>query len=67
MISLCGNSKIIELLKVAGIKLIILNSKISIRHRKNTDMCCVRMVSAHLCESLSKYGIVENKTELYGQ
>ena len=40
-----------------------LNSKISIRHRKNTDMCCVRMVSAHLCESLSKYGIVENKTE----
>ena len=41
-----------------------LNSKISIRHRENTNMCCIRMTSPHLCETLVKYGIVPNKTEI---
>lgn len=39
-----------------------LNSKISIRKRKNTTVCCIRVISKHICESLSKYGIVPNKT-----
>ena len=39
-----------------------LNSKISHRKRKNTSVCCVRMTSTHLCETLAKYGIVPNKT-----
>ena len=41
-----------------------LNSKISIRHRENTNMCYIRMTSPHLCETLAKYGIVPNKTEI---
>lgn len=41
-----------------------LNSKISIRHRENTDICCIRVSSAHMCESLAKYGIVPNKTKM---
>ena len=40
-----------------------LNSKISIRHRKNTVICCIRMSSKHLCDTLSNYGIVQNKTK----
>jgi transposase len=39
-----------------------LNGKISHRVRKNTSVCSVRVVSKHLCETLSKYGIVPNKT-----
>lgn len=40
-----------------------LNSKISIRHRDNTTLCCIRMTSPHLCASLARYGIVPNKTK----
>lgn len=40
-----------------------LNSKISIRTRKNTTVCCVRMTSEHLCNTLATYGIVPNKTQ----
>ena len=41
-----------------------LNSQISIRHRENTSLCCIRMISPHLCEALAKYGIVPNKTKV---
>lgn len=40
-----------------------LNSKITIRHRKNTSVCCIRMTSSHLCNSLAQYGIIPNKTK----
>lgn len=40
-----------------------LSGKISIRHRDNTDVCCIRLASSHLCEVLEKYGIVPNKTK----
>ena len=41
-----------------------LNNQISIRHRENTSLCCIRMTSPHLCETLAKYGIVPNKTKM---
>lgn len=41
-----------------------INSKISIRHRKNTTVCCIRVNSKHLCETLAEYGIVPNKTKI---
>ena len=41
-----------------------LNSKISIRRRKNTTVCCIRVNSKHLCETLAEYGIVPNKTKI---
>lgn len=39
-----------------------LNNKISFRQRNNTTTCCIRMTSSHLIETLSKYGIVADKT-----
>jgi len=39
-----------------------LNSKISYRNRGNTEVCSIRMISEHLCNSLAKYGIVPDKT-----
>ena len=41
-----------------------LDSKISIRHRQNTDVCCIRLCSKHLCNSLAKYNIIPNKTQI---
>lgn len=56
------NEKDIELLKQFKQDL-NLNSTISMRKRKTGNMCCIRMSSPHLCESLAKYGIVANKTK----
>lgn len=41
-----------------------LNSKISIRNRKNTTTCCVRVSSPHMVQTLKQYGIVPNKTNV---
>lgn len=40
-----------------------LSNKISIRHRHNTSVCCIRMNSNHLCNTLAQYHIIPNKTK----